>query len=125
MDFDKIAQSLSLLLGGKGEHRQCSTLFTAYGWYWLTTHLPINTCHYQIDGVKGCFRNSGKCRSSLAPAWLIKFMLPLFRLRVLANPVKQIPLDSPLKNSTFQRIARLLSFNIFVPIILPLLLLVY
>jgi|GEM_PF-4657070 len=38
MDFDKIAQSLLPLLTSPVQH----IAPLAYGWYWLTTHLPIN-----------------------------------------------------------------------------------
>lgn len=42
MDFDKIAQSLLPLLGGKENIASAAHWPLAYGWYWLTTHLPIN-----------------------------------------------------------------------------------
>ena len=61
----------------------------AYGWYWLTT-LADQHAIGQIDGVKGCFRNSGQMQIIFGTGVANKVYAPLFRLQVLANPVKQI-----------------------------------
>lgn len=99
MDFDKIAQSLLPLLGGKENIASAAHCATRLRLVLVDDTLADQHAIGQIDGVKGCFRNSGQMQIIFGTAWLIKSMLPLFRLQVLANPVKQIPLDSPLKNS--------------------------
>ena len=59
MDFDKIAQSLLPLLGGKENIASAAHCATRLRLVLVDDTLADQHAIGQIDGVKGCFRNSG------------------------------------------------------------------
>ncbi len=60
MDFDKIAQSLLPLLGGKENIASAAHCATRLRLVLVDDTLADQHAIGQIDGVKGCFRNSGQ-----------------------------------------------------------------
>ncbi|HAJ8842885.1 TPA: PTS transporter subunit EIIB, partial [Escherichia coli] len=117
MDFDKIAQSLLPLLGGKENIASAAHCATRLRLVLVDDTLADQHAIGQIDGVKGCFRNSGQMQIIFGTGVVNKVYAAFIQVAGISESSKaDIARLAAQKLNPFQRIARLLS-NIFVPII--------
>lgn len=117
MDFDKIAQSLLPLLGGKENIASAAHCATRLRLVLVDDTLADQHAIGQIDGVKGCFRNSGQMQIIFGTGVVNKVYAAFIQVAGISESSKADTARlAAQKLNPFQRIARLLS-NIFVPII--------
>ena len=117
MDFDKIAQSLLPLLGGKENITSAAHCATRLRLVLVDDTLADQHAIGQIDGVKGCFRNSGQMQIIFGTGVVNKVYAAFIQVAGISESSKADTARlAAQKLNPFQRIARLLS-NIFVPII--------
>ncbi|HCK1035410.1 TPA: PTS transporter subunit EIIC [Escherichia coli] len=118
MDFDKIAQSLLPLLGGKENIASAAHCATRLRLVLVDDTLADQHAIGQIDGVKGCFRNSGQMQIIFGTGVVNKVYAAFIQVAGISESSKADTARlAAQKLNPFQRIARLLS-NIFVPILI-------
>ena len=114
MDFDKIAQSLLPLLGGKENIASAAHCATRLRLVLVDDTLADQHAIGQIDGVKGCFRNSGQMQIIFGTGVVNKVYAAFIQVAGISESSKADTARlAAQKLNPFQRIARLLS-NIFV-----------
>ncbi|STW08715.1 PTS system protein [Klebsiella grimontii] len=69
MDFEQISRSLLPLLGGKENIASAAHCATRLRLVLVDDSLADQQAIGKLKGVKGCFRNAGRCRLFSAPGW--------------------------------------------------------
>lgn len=117
MDFDNIARELIPLLGGKENIASAAHCATRLRLVLIDDALSDQQAIGKVEGVKGCFRNSGQMQVIFGTGVVNKVYAAFIQAAGISESSKSEAADiAARKLNPFQRIARLLS-NIFVPII--------
>ncbi|MGL4733662.1 MAG: sucrose-specific PTS transporter subunit IIBC [Enterovibrio sp.] len=117
MDFDKIAQTLLPLLGGKENIASAAHCATRLRLVLVDDALADQNALNDVEGVKGCFFNAGQVQIIFGTGTVNKVHAAFIKAAGISASDKSEAADiAARKLNVFQRVARLLS-NIFVPII--------
>ncbi|MGL5291553.1 MAG: glucose PTS transporter subunit EIIB, partial [Vibrionaceae bacterium] len=117
MDFEKIAQTLLPLLGGKENIASAAHCATRLRLVLVDDTLADQNALNDVEGVKGCFFNAGQVQIIFGTGTVNKVHAAFIKAAGISASDKSEAADiAARKLNIFQRVARLLS-NIFVPII--------
>lgn len=117
MDVNKVAQQLLPLLGGKENIVSAAHCATRLRIVLADDSLADRNAIGALDGVKGCFQNSGQMQIIFGSGLVNKVHAAFIQYAGTGDATKAEAADAAAKKlNPAQRVARLLS-NIFVPII--------
>ena len=117
MNFDKIAQQLLPLLGGKENIASAAHCATRLRLVLVDDSLADKSAIGELEGVKGCFQNAGQMQVIFGSGIVNKVHIAFLRAAGISEASKSDAASAASRKlNPAQRIARLLS-NIFVPII--------